>query len=116
MWDLVPAVQGQVPMTREDIRHMQKRVFQFTALHQMDDTLLVDVPKCKESFCKMVLEDSTAFAGRTVARGPNAPPAAVAGGEVQVPASAVEGFLDLMFRAKIPRPAADRLLQDIGSR
>jgi len=93
---------------------MQSRIFQFTVLHKMDDKQFVDVPKCKESFCKMVLEDSTAFAGRTVARGPNAAPAAAAGGEEQVPASAVEGFLDLMFRAKIPRPAADRLLQDIG--
>ena len=117
----MPAVQGQVPVTQEDIRHMKNRVYQFTARHQMDMTQLVDVPKCRESFCKVVVEDSTAFALRAVPRGPAPVPrpsagAAEAGGAEQAAGNAVQGFDVLMRNAQIPHAAAQRLLQDGISR
>jgi len=50
-------------VTAEDIRHMQSRVWQFTATEQIS-ARLEDLPMCKESFCQWLVRDAAAFAAR----------------------------------------------------
>ena len=75
LWDPVPPLAGLVPVTREDIRHMQSRVVQFHASAPLQPTALATVPKCKESFCRWLVVEAAAFASRAVA----APPPRLAG-------------------------------------
>ena len=58
LWDRLGGVD------REDIRHMQSRVQQFVARHQLCQRQFLDVPKCKESFAYWLLRDAAAFAAR----------------------------------------------------
>ncbi len=108
-------------VTREHIRHMQARVEQFEALHQLKGKI-DDIPDCKESFCKVVVQDSEAYAYRSVpaslpAAGAEAGGAEAGGGNGGGPSTTatVGGFEDLMARAQIPPPAAAALLRDVVS-
>jgi len=118
LWKLIPPIKDKVPVTAECIHHMQGRVEQFTARVSLEQggRVLRDVPKCKESFCKLIVEDSTAFALREVPSAvPPATPsdAAAAGdGADQTTGLGVTGFANLMRNAKIPPLAAAQLLQD----
>ena len=49
---------------REEIRHMQSRVDQSEATHQIEEIDFQESPQCKESWCRWVLHDSMAFARR----------------------------------------------------
>ena len=55
LWDPIPALPGMVPVTKEDIGHMTKRVYQFDALVPVAEGQLVSVPPCKESFCRWLV-------------------------------------------------------------
>lgn len=68
LWDPIPPLPGCTPVTREDIRHMQQRVHQFTARAAVPDSSLVMVPKCRESFCRWLVVESAQFANRVVER------------------------------------------------
>ena len=64
LWDPLPPMPGLVPVSREDIRHMQNRVHQFNALAPLPVQSLVSVPQCAESFCRwLVVEAADAAAG-----------------------------------------------------
>ena len=52
-------------VTPEDVAHMQARVDLFVATAQL--TRMRDVPRCKETFAKMLLEKAAAFASRRLA-------------------------------------------------
>ena len=68
LWDPLPCLPGLVPVTREDIRHMQSRVHQFNALVPVPGSNIVKVPDCAESFCRWLLVDAAAFATGRVER------------------------------------------------
>ena len=54
------------PVSAEDVRHVQNRVWQFDASSALPDDSLKAVPKCKVSFCEWLLVSSERFAGRPV--------------------------------------------------
>ena len=47
---------------------MQNRVNQFNALVPVSETGMVNVPACKESFCRWLVAESNSFAFRVVER------------------------------------------------
>ena len=47
---------------------MQSRVHQFNALAPVSETGMVNVPACKESFCRWLVHDSANFASAIVER------------------------------------------------
>ena len=49
---------------REDIRHMQSRVTMFTATKQLQFKEFLEVTSCKETFCRWLVQDATAYAYR----------------------------------------------------
>ena len=57
-------------VTREDIRHMQARVVQFTATAQLTDDQFATPPKCAASWARWVVSDSIAYAGRQALQAP----------------------------------------------
>jgi len=102
---------GTFAVTRENIRHMQGRVEQFEATHEMLRINFKDVPNCKETFCAVVVADSTAFAYRAV---PVAVPRAAGApgsdaGSAEAGAAHLLGFEEFVARAAIPAEAARRL-------
>ena len=68
LWDPVPPLPGLIPVTREDIRHMQGRVRQFLAMAPVLPEGLADVPYCKESFCRWLLSESAQSATSSIER------------------------------------------------
>ena len=68
LWDPVPPLPGLIPVTREDIRHMQGRVRQFLAMAPVPPEGLADVPYCKESFCRWLLSESAQSATSSIER------------------------------------------------
>ena len=68
LWDPVPNLPGLMPVTKEDIRHMQNRCHQFNALVPVPEDDMVTVPTCKESFCRWLVCESSQFAARVVPR------------------------------------------------
>ena len=68
LWDPIPALAGMVPVTREDITHMQSRVHQFHATAPVPENVVADVPNCRESFCRWLLVEAAEFASRHVER------------------------------------------------
>ena len=66
LWEPVAKGPGVFQVTVEDIKHMQSRVHQFTARHQIPDGQKKEVPNCKYCFCKLVVRDSVEFAQRAV--------------------------------------------------
>ena len=68
LWDPIPAFPGMVPVTKEDIGHMTKRVYQFDALVPVAEGQLVSVPPCKESFCRWLVCEAGNAASRWVER------------------------------------------------
>ena len=55
-------------VSREDVRHMQSRVLQFTATGALQEEDLASVPNCAESFARWLLADSCAYAAQPPAR------------------------------------------------
>ena len=68
LWDPIPALAGMVPVTREDITHMQSRVHQFHATAPVPESVVANVPNCRESFCRWLLVEAAEFASRHVER------------------------------------------------
>ena len=68
LWDPIAQLPGLVPVTKEDIKHMQNRVFQFNALEKVAEGAEVTVPPCAESFCRWLVAESNSFAFRVVER------------------------------------------------
>ena len=68
LWDPLPPLPGWMPVTREDIQHMQARAHQFNAMVPVPGNTLACVPKCRESFCRWLLAEATQFASRVVER------------------------------------------------
>jgi hypothetical protein len=68
LWDPIPAIPGLMPVSKEDIRHMQSRVRQFLAVAPILDAQVAEVPECKESFCRWLVIDAGQFATGTVER------------------------------------------------
>ena len=68
LWDAVPHLPGLMPVTHEDIRHMQTRVRQFVSNAPVPEDGLAEVPQCAESFCRWVLVDAGDFATGDVER------------------------------------------------
>ena len=70
-------------VSHEDIRHMKNRVWQFNATASLSKAEMREVPKCKESFCKWLVEFSSHFATRAIPMAPlsghEEPPAGVDG-------------------------------------
>ena len=72
LWDPVPPLPGLVPVTKEDIKHMQSRVHQFFArvavprVEGADE--FAEVPDCKESFSRWLVLEATMSANRFVER------------------------------------------------
>ena len=62
LWDPIPPLAGLVPVTKEDIKHMQSRVSQFLATAPVPERAFVDVPYCKESFCRWLVADAGSVA------------------------------------------------------
>ena len=67
LWDPIPAMSGNVPVTKEDIRHMQARMEQFSATAVVPGDLAT-VPDCAESFCRWLVVEAANFATGTVER------------------------------------------------
>jgi hypothetical protein len=101
LWDPIPALPGLVPVTKEDIGHMQKRVWQFNALVPVSEGDMVSVPACRESFCRWLVCEASNVASRSVPRpvrtlvGRALPalPAAASSGSGAPPDEASEGTL-----------------------
>jgi len=74
LWDPVPAIPGLMPVTKEDIKHMQSRLLQFTATVPLPQADLVKVPKCKESFCRWLVVEASGFASRSIPAQPRCLP------------------------------------------
>ena len=55
LWEPVAKGPGIFQVTPEDIRHMQSRVHQFTAHHQIPEDLRKEIPNCKYCFSKLVV-------------------------------------------------------------
>ena len=53
-------------ISAEDVRHMQSRVVQFQAYHQIPEGQLSPLPVCPQSWCRWLLVDSAAFATRSL--------------------------------------------------
>ena len=72
LWDPVPSLPGVVPVSKEDIRHMQSRVHQFVVTAPVPRETLggdfAEVPECRESFCRWLVLESTAYAYQAVER------------------------------------------------
>ena len=68
LWDPVPPLPGLVQVTKEDIRHMQTRVFQFRASVPVPEVVLAPVPECAESFCRWLVVESASYASAHVHR------------------------------------------------
>jgi hypothetical protein len=94
---------------------MQARVHQFEATYKMEESTFRDVPACKESFCKVLLSDSTAFATRSLPRSlASSASSGQPGGDRQEREHAsVQGFQEFMQRAVIPIAKASALLANI---
>jgi len=68
LWDPIPPLPGLVPVCKEDIRHMQNRVFQFHAAAPLPQERLAGVPACRETFCRWLLAEAAAAAMGPVQR------------------------------------------------
>lgn len=90
------------PVSAEDVKHLQNRVEQFTAVAHLPRQELRTIVPCRSSFCKWLAQASAAFAGRVVPQTPAASSAASDRG-------AVAGFWDLMRAASIPPEPAENL-------
>ena len=68
LWDLITPLPGLVPVTEEDIKHMQSRVHQFNAAAALQTGALLTVPACKGTFCRWLVIDAALFAVGAVQR------------------------------------------------
>lgn len=68
LWDPIPPLPGLVPVTKEDIGHMQNRVLQFNALVAVKGADLVNVPACHQSFCRWLVCEAGTFANKHIER------------------------------------------------
>ena len=103
LWD----VRGCV--TQEDVRHMQSRVEQFSALEQVPAGEMKDVPKCKNSFAAWLLTAAAQFANGS------APAAAIAlRGASESADREVEGLEDLLRKAHLPASSVAVFCQELS--
>lgn len=87
-------------ISKEDIRHMQARIEQFTATHPVEGKLH-DASTCKETFCAWLLSDSAAWANRSV-------PIALSPA-VEEQAGAAAGFVEFLKTLAIPAELASTM-------
>ena len=91
-------------VSAEDIRHMKNRVEQFSATTTVDGQL-VEAPACKETFCKWLIEDSQAWASRSVPTAITQPPPPSTD-------SVIPGFSSFLAELAVPTDIAAALHKD----
>jgi hypothetical protein len=67
LWDPIPSLPGNVPVSREDIRHMQNRMERFSANAVVPGDLAT-VPDCAETVCRWRVVEAADFGTGTVER------------------------------------------------
>ena len=74
LWDPIAALPGLMPVSAEDVRHMQNRMHQFFASAPVPSGTLASVPDCRESWCRWVVVDSAlAAVGQVLIGGQHTP-------------------------------------------